>query len=57
MCSTPRSSAKVRGTRRLATSKTSFRSYSQMMQQASLQYEQRQEEREKRQQLLLNNSN
>ncbi len=53
MCSTPRSSAKVRGTRRPAVSRSSFRSYSQMLQQASVQYEERQKEREKRQQRLL----
>ncbi len=53
MCSTPRSSSKVRGTRRVTVSNMFHASYSQMMRAASEQYEQRQKEREARQQRLL----
>ena len=53
MCSTPRPSGKVRSARRAPVSRTFHSSYSQMMRTASMQYEQRQKERNKRQQLLL----
>ncbi len=57
MCSTPRSSEKVRTHRKLNTSRGNFTSYSQMMRKASQQYEQRQEERRRRHQILLEQEN
>ncbi len=53
MCSTPRSSTKVRSHRKLNTSQGGFTSYSHMMRQASQQFEQRQAERARRHQKLL----
>lgn len=53
MCSTPRSSGKVRSSRRVAVGKIFHSSYSQMMHAASIQYEQRQRELAKRRRSLL----
>ena len=58
MCSTPRSSGKVRSLRRVVTGKnavgkTFHSSYSQMMRAASIQYEQRQKQLAMRRRSLL----
>jgi len=53
MCSTPRSSGKSYVSRRVSVSKTFHSSYSEMMRNASVLYEQRQEELAKQRQSLL----
>jgi len=57
MCSTPGHSRSIRGSKRTSAKhsmgKAYHRSYSDMLYTASVQYKERQKEREKRQKLLL----
>ncbi|MCP3849080.1 MAG: hypothetical protein GY694_02405 [Gammaproteobacteria bacterium] len=61
MCSTPRHSRSMRGSNRASAKssvgKIDLRSYSDMLRTASVQYEERQRERIKRQKALLEQEN